>query len=111
MVLNTKNDPKDKLKKNFRNPIPIIQVVLNTKKDKYKQDQVNNAKSAFIFMINLLIIQGCQSGSVGQDGQLVQVVQVVQVVRVAWVVRVVPVIKFVNAYGFHGLNNQIIQKT
>ena len=30
-------------------------------------------------MINLLIIQACQSGSVGQDGQLVQVVQVVQV--------------------------------
>ena len=62
-------------------------------------------------MINLLIIQACQSGSVGQDGQLVQVVQVVQVVRVAWVVRVVPVIKFVNAYGFRGLNNQIIEKT
>ena len=78
---------------------------------KVKQDQVNNAKSAFIFVINLSIIQGCQSGSVGQDGQLVQVVQVVQVVRVAWVVRVVPVIKFVNAYGFHGLNNQIIEKT
>ena len=39
------------------------------------------------------------------------VVQVVQVVRVAWVVRVVLVIKFVNAYGLHGLNNQIIEKT
>ena len=32
-------------------------------------------------------------------------------VRVAWVVRVVLVIKFVNAYGFHGLNSQIIEKT
>ena len=32
-------------------------------------------------------------------------------VRVAWVVRVVLVIKFVNAYGLHGLNNQIIEKT
>ena len=32
-------------------------------------------------------------------------------VKVAWVVRVVLVIKFVNAYGFHGLNNQIIEKT
>ena len=42
---------------------------------------------------------------------MVQVVQVVQVVRVALVVRVVLVIKFVNAYGFHGLNSQIIKKT
>ena len=40
---------------------------------------------------------------------MVQVVQVVLVVRVAWVVRVVLVIKFVNAYGFPGLNNQIIE--
>ena len=38
-------------------------------------------------------------------------VQVAQVVRVAWVVRVVLVIKFVNAFGLHGLNNQIIEKT
>ena len=36
------------------------------------QDQVNNANSAFIFMINLLIIQGCQSGSVGRGDQLVR---------------------------------------
>ena len=43
--------------------------------------------------------------------QVVQVVNVVQVVRVAWVVRVVLVIKFVNAYGLHGLNSQIIEKT
>ena len=42
---------------------------------------------------------------------MVQGVQVVQVVRFAWVVRVVLVIKFVDAYGFHGLNNQIIEKT
>ena len=42
---------------------------------------------------------------------MVQEVQVVQVVRVAWVVGVFLVIKFVNAYGFHGLNNQIIEKT
>ena len=35
----------------------------------------------------------------------------VQVVGIAWPARVVLVIKFVNAYGFHGLNNQIIQKT
>ena len=38
-------------------------------------------------------------------GQVVLVVQVVQVVQV------VLVIKFVNAYGLHGLNNQIIEKT
>ena len=42
---------------------------------------------------------------------MVQVVQVVLVIRVAWVVRVVLVIKFVNAYGLHRLNNQIIEKT
>ena len=46
-----------------------------------------------------------------QDLQIVQVVQVVQVVKFAWVVRVVLVIKFVNAYGLHRLNNQIIEKT
>ena len=38
---------------------------------KAKQDQVNNANSEFIFMINLLIIQGCQSGSVCWGGQSV----------------------------------------
>ena len=43
--------------------------------------------------------------------QVVPVVQVVLVVRVAWVVRVVLVIKFVNAYGLHRLNNQIIEET
>ena len=31
-------------------------------------------------------------------------------VRVVRVVRVVLVIKFVDAYGLHGLNNQIIEK-
>ena len=42
---------------------------------------------------------------------MVKVVLVVQVVRVALVVRVVLVIKFVNAYGLHRLNNQVIEKT
>ena len=42
-----------------------------------KQDQVNNANSAFIFMINLLIIQGCQSGSVGRGDQLVRLVRLI----------------------------------
>ena len=41
---------------------------------KLKQDQVNNANSAFIFMINLLIIQGCQSGSFSRGGHLVRLV-------------------------------------
>ena len=31
-----------------------------------KLDQVNNAKSAFILMINLLISQRCHSGLIGQ---------------------------------------------
>ena len=44
---------------------------------KLKQDQVNNASSAFIFMINLLIIQGCQSGSVGRGDQLVRLVRLI----------------------------------
>ena len=98
--------------------------LLRERNDKLcRQDQVNNANSAFIFMINLLIIQGCLSGSVGQVGQVgllvqvVRVVQVVQVVRVVLVVNVVQVvtvvlvIKFVNVYGFHGLNNQLIKKS
>ena len=38
-------------------------------------DQVNNANSVFIFLINLLIIQGFQSGSVGQAVQAGQVGQ------------------------------------
>ena len=35
---------------------------------------VKSANIAFIFMINLLIIQGCQSGSVGRGGQSVRLV-------------------------------------
>ena len=70
-----------------------------------QQDKVNNANSASIFIINLFIIEGCQSGSVGRGGQVGLVIQVVQVVkvvnelnvvRVARVVRVVQVIKFVR---------------
>ena len=41
------------------------------------QDQVNNTNSAFIFMINLFITLGCQSGSVGRGGQLVRLVRLV----------------------------------
>ena len=37
---------------------------------KEEQDQVNNSNTAFIFMKNLFIIQGCQSGSVGQVSQI-----------------------------------------
>ena len=32
----------------------------------------------YLHMINLLIIQGCQSGSVGQGGQLVRLVRIVR---------------------------------
>ena len=39
------------------------------------------------------------------------VVQVDQGFKVVQVARVVLVIKFVNVYGLHGLNNQIIKKT
>ena len=41
----------------------------------YKQDKVNNANSAFIFLIDLLIGQGCCSFGLG-------VVMVVQVVTI-----------------------------
>ena len=56
----------------------------------------------------LLIFLGHPSVQGFQVVQVVQVVNVVQVVRVAWMVRVVLVSKFVNVYGLHGLNNQII---
>ena len=36
---------------------------------------------------------------------------IVNVVQVGQVVQDALVIKFVNAYGLHGLNNQIIKKT
>ena len=52
-----------------------------------KQDQVNSANSAFIFMINLLFIQGCQSDSVGRGGQLVRLVRLV---RLVWCSRGTP---------------------
>ena len=42
-------------------------------KKKGKLHQANNMNSAFTFLINLFIIQGCQSGSVGQGGQVGQV--------------------------------------
>ena len=69
----------------------------------------------FSFVCHLsLIVAVCPGGPRGPGSQVVKVVPVVQVVlvvRVAWVVRVVLVIKFVNAYGLHRLNNQIIEKT
>ena len=34
---------------------------------KFQQDQVNDANSAFIFLANLLISQGCQAGVSGND--------------------------------------------
>ena len=37
----------------------------------------NNANSAFTFMINLFIIQGCHSGSVDLGGQLLGLVRLV----------------------------------
>ena len=43
-------------------------------------------------MINLLIIQGCHSGSVGQVGQVGLVVQVTQAVQAVQVVQVVQVV-------------------
>ena len=62
-----------------------------------KQDQVNNANSAFI-LINCLVSRVCQSGSIGQ----VQVIQVVQVVQVVRVVRVVGGVRGVRWSGVQG---------
>ena len=51
----------------FIAPSDKVTFVLHVFNKEWKQqDQVNNANSAFIFMINSLITQGCQSGSVGQ---------------------------------------------
>ena len=59
----------------FIAPSDKVTFVLHVFKKEWKQqDQVNNANSAFIFMINLLIIQGCQSGSVGQLVRLVRLI-------------------------------------
>ena len=49
-----------------------------------QQNQVNNANSAFIFMINLLIIQDCRSGSVGWVGQLVRLFRLIWWSRWSW---------------------------
>ena len=42
-----------------------------------ENDQVNNVNSVFFFMINIFIIQGFQSASVGGGGQLVRSVRLV----------------------------------
>ena len=60
--------------------------LIDLSKDDFIQDQANNANSAFVFMINLLIIQGCQSDSVGRGGQGGQGGQVGQVGQVGLVV-------------------------
>ena len=60
-----------------------------------KQNQVNNADSAFIFIINIFIPQDYQSGSVGWGGQLVRLVQVVQVLQVVQAVQAVQVVQVV----------------
>ena len=69
-----------------------------------KQDQVNNANSAFM-LINCLISRGFQSGSIGQVQviQVVQMVQVVRVVRVVQVVRVVRVVRGVRGVRWSGV--------
>ena len=49
-------------------------------KDGIKQDQVNNADSAIIFLINHWSVRLVRMVKLVQDVQIVQVVQVVQVV-------------------------------
>ena len=54
----------------FIAPSDKVTFVLHVFNKEWKQqDQVNNANFAFIFTISL-IIQGCQSGSVGRGGQV-----------------------------------------
>ena len=48
---------------------PTVSPVLLNHKGLYLRE--NDKNSAFILMINLFIIQGCQSGSVGQVGLVV----------------------------------------
>ena len=76
-----------------------------------KEDQVKNAISAFIYIINLFIIQVCQSGSVGLGGPGCQCGPGGQGCLGGQVGPGDQVIKFVNAYGLHGLKNQIVKKT
>ena len=54
-------------------------------KNTNEEDKVINANSVFIFLIDLLIGQLCQSDSVGQDGQIGKIGQSGWVV---WVIRV-----------------------
>ena len=68
-----------------------------------KEDQVKNAISAFIYIINLFIIQVCQSGSVGLGGPGCQCGPGGQGGPGDQVCQCI--------YGFHGLNYQIIVKT
>ena len=64
-----------------------------------KEDQVKNAISAFIYIINLFIIQVCQSGSVGLGGPGCQCGPGGQ-----------GCLGGQGGPGLHGLNNQIIEK-
>ena len=96
--------------------------LFNRSRRKLKLDQVNNANSAFIFLLNLLIGQDCQGGLIGQCGQggpggsgrldchggqtgqagqgvqdgkdihWIRVVRLVRIVRVVWVVKVIQVV-------------------
>ena len=61
-------------RKRFGQHLNVTQYIRSKLEKKEEQDQVNNSNTAFIFMKNLFIIQGCQSGSVGQGGQLVRLV-------------------------------------
>ena len=61
----------------FIAPSDKVTFVLHVFNKEWKQqDQVNNANFAFIFTISL-IIQGCQSGSVGRGDQLVRLVRLI----------------------------------
>ena len=78
----------------------------------YRDQSFDQSGTRVVMVVGLdRVVQLVQVVQVVQVAQVIQVVQVVQLVTVAWVVRVVLVIKFVDAYGFHGLNNQIIEKT
>ena len=74
----------------------------------HKQDQVNNADSAIVFLINHLsvrivkVVILVRVVELVQDVQIVQMVQVVQVVQVVKVFQVVKVVSRGVAYWVKG---------
>ena len=71
-----------------------------------KLEQVNNADSAFIFLVNLLINQCCRTGLIIQVVQVDHVVHVVQVDQMVQVVHVVQVVKAAQVVSLDDIHSE-----